>query len=76
MAVRVVYTDIDGTMVGPGGCFLKTATGELTLEAAETLVAAFKAGVDVVFVSGRNRNQLRETGRVIGVVNYISELGA
>lgn len=76
MAVRVVYTDVDGTMVGPGGCLFKTATGDWTFEAAEALVAAFKAGVDVVFVSGRNRNQLRETGRVIGVVNYISELGA
>lgn len=76
MVVKVVYTDIDGTMVGPGGCLFKTAGGDWTVEAAETLVAAFKAGVDVVFVSGRNRNQLRETGRVIGVSNYISELGA
>lgn len=76
MAIRVVYTDIDGTMVGPGGCLLKTADGTLTLEAVETLIAAIKAGVDIVFVSGRNRNQLRETGRIIGVVNYISELGA
>ncbi|MFA5866787.1 MAG: HAD-IIB family hydrolase [Actinomycetota bacterium] len=76
MAVKVIYTDIDGTMVGPGGCFLKSADGMWTLEAAATLTAAFEAGIDVVFVSGRNRNQLRETGRVIGVVNYISELGA
>jgi phosphoglycolate phosphatase len=76
MAVKVIYTDLDGTMVGPGGCLLKTAGGEWTSEAAETLVAAHKAGVDVVFVSGRNRNQLRETGRIIGVFNYISELGA
>ncbi len=76
MAVKVIYTDIDGTMVGPGGCLFKAADGTWTLEAAETLSAAFAAGVDVVFVSGRNRNQLRETGRVIGVFNYISELGA
>ncbi len=76
MAVKVIYTDIDGTMMGPGGCFLKAADGKWTLEAAGTLTAAFEAGVDIVFVSGRNRNQLRETGRVIGVVNYVSELGA
>jgi phosphoglycolate phosphatase len=76
VAVKVIYTDLDGTMVGPGGCLFKTAAGDWTLEAAETLKAAYEVGADVVFVSGRNRNQLRETGRVIGVFNYISELGA
>ncbi len=76
MAVRVIYTDVDGTMVGPGGCLFRTADGEWTFAAANALVDALKRDVDVVFVSGRNRNQLRETGRIIGVTDYVSELGA
>ena len=76
MAVRVIYTDLDGTMMGPGGCLFKDAAGGWTYEAANALVEAMRAGVSVVIVSGRNRSQLREAARVMGIQDYISELGA
>lgn len=76
MAVRVIYTDVDGTMVGRLGSLLKTAEGEWTLEAASALINALSSGIDVVLVSGRNRRQLREGARMVGINNYISELGA
>lgn len=76
MAVRVIYTDVDGTMVGRGGSLLKTADGDWTFEAVNALVAAMSSGIDVVLVSGRNRRQLREGARMVGIMNYISELGA
>lgn len=76
MAVKVIYTDVDGTMVGQNGSLFRTGDGDWTLEAATTLVEALRSGVDVVLVSGRNRRQLRESARVMGIMNYISELGA
>jgi hypothetical protein len=63
-------------MMGSGGCLFKDAGGEWTYEASNVLVEALKSGVEVVIVSGRNRSQLREAARVMGIRDYISELGA
>lgn len=73
--VRVVYTDLDGTMMGPMGNFVLNIRREHTLRPARALVAALEHGVDVVPVSGRSGRQLRETARVLGMRNYIAELG-
>ncbi|RJP34115.1 MAG: HAD family phosphatase [Actinobacteria bacterium] len=73
--VRVVYTDLDGTMMGPLGNFLLNIKREYTLRPARALVEALRRGVDVVPVSGRSGRQLRETARVLGMNNYIAELG-
>ncbi|MBC7230732.1 MAG: HAD family phosphatase [Actinobacteria bacterium] len=73
--VRVVYTDLDGTMMGPMGNFLLNIRREYTLRPVRALVEALERGVDVVPVSGRSGRQLRETARVLGMRNYIAELG-
>lgn len=73
--IRVIYTDLDGTMMGPGGCFFRNLAGELTLRPARALVEALRRGVDVVPVSGRSGRQLRENARLLGLRNYIAELG-
>jgi hypothetical protein len=73
---RVVYTDLDGTMVGPLGCFFRTESGELTLEPARALIELHEAGVHVVLVSGRTRVQLLEMAAVFGADGFIAELGS
>jgi phosphoglycolate phosphatase len=73
--VKVVYTDLDGTMMGPMGNFVLNIRREYTLRPVTTLVEALKRGVDIVPVSGRSGRQLRETARVLGMRNYIAELG-
>ncbi len=73
--VRVVYTDVDGTMLGPGACFFTRFGGGYTLRPARILLEALKRGVDVVLVSGRSGYQLRENVRLLGLRNYIAELG-
>ena len=75
-AVRVVYSDLDGTMVGPFGCFVRSADGALTTEPAEALVALLGAGVELVLVSGRTRPQLEEAARIFGADGYVAEMGA
>jgi hydroxymethylpyrimidine pyrophosphatase-like HAD family hydrolase len=74
-SLRVIYTDVDGTLVGPGGCFLLDSKKNFTLQPARSLVAAYEQGVDIVIVSGRNRFQLLEDARLLGINNYIAEMG-
>ena len=38
MAARIVYTDLDGTMVGPRGSFWHTAARDLTADPATALL--------------------------------------
>lgn len=74
--LKVVYTDIDGTLVGPGGCFFRLADRSFSTEPAETLIRAIQAGIDVVPVSGRNVSQILHDSRMLGLKNYIAEMGA
>ncbi len=73
--VQVIYTDLDGTMMGPIGCFFRDSEWNLTLRPARALVSAHARNVDIMLVSGRHKSQLRETARLLGCVNYVAELG-
>lgn len=75
MRVRVLYTDIDGTLVGPRGDFFLDSGEELTLVAAEAVVTARRAGLEIVPFSGRNRDSVANVARLIGAETWIAELG-
>lgn len=75
-AVQVLYTDLDGTLLGPGGSLLHGPDGRPSLRAAEALVRAAEAGVQVVPVSGRRRWQLENDARLLGVRDCIAEAGS
>ena len=75
MAIRCVYTDLDGTMLGRGGSLFRTADGEFTLLAARALEACHRAGAEVVIKSGRRRAQVMEDARLLGQSSYIFEVG-
>ncbi len=72
---RVIYTDVDATLVGPRGCLFLTADGEYSLEPARAIVDALKNGIDIVMISGRSARQLFGDSRLLGLKNYIAELG-
>ncbi len=76
MSTRAVYTDLDGTMVGPRGSFWHTADGQLTDVPAAALLALHRAGVPLVLVSGRTYAQLVEAARLVGADGVIAELGS
>src|SRR3954447_9267810 len=76
VAARIVYTDLDGTMVGPRGSFWHTAGGSVTAVPATTLLELHRAGVPLVLVSGRTPRQLIEAGRIFAADGLIAELGA
>jgi predicted mannosyl-3-phosphoglycerate phosphatase (HAD superfamily) len=74
--IRVVYTDLDGTMLGPRGSFLHAPDGSPSLEPASALLEAFAAGVDVVPTSGRALRGLQTDARILAMPNVIAEMGA
>ncbi len=74
--VQIVYSDLDGTMVGPWGCFFRAHDRTPDLTAARALVDLLAAGRTLVLVSGRTRPQLAEAARIFGADGFVGELGA
>ncbi len=73
--VRFIYTDLDGTLLGPGGSIFTAPDGSLTLEPARALLAALEAGLNLIPISGRNKWQLLDDVRMLGLRDYIAEAG-
>ena len=74
--VRVVYTDLDGTMLGPAGAFTRTPDGSLSTEPLEALMAALERGIDIVPATGRSLRGLIGDARILGLGTVIAEMGA
>lgn len=68
---RVLYVDVDGTLVSPGGDLF----GDGSTALVDALLAARRAGLAVVPVTGRGRVQVRELCRLLGLPRGIAELG-
>lgn len=75
MALRCVYTDLDGTLLGRDASLLRDGDGRFTLLGARGLEACFRADVEVVPVSGRRREMLHEDTRLLGLGSYVYEIG-
>lgn len=75
-SVKVLYVDIDGTLVGPGGNLFLDGDHRFHLEAAEAIGSARDAGLEIVPLSGRSRVSMATLARLIGAASYIAELGA
>jgi phosphoglycolate phosphatase len=75
MPIRCVYTDLDGTLLGPGGGLLRDADGGFTLLGVRGLEACARAGVEVVLISGRRRSTVAEIARLLGQHAFVYEVG-
>ena len=76
MALRAVYLDLDGTLLGHGASLLRDGDGAFSLLGARALEACARAGAEVVLYSGRRRSLLVEDARLLGVGSYAFEAGA
>lgn len=74
--VRAVYTDLDGTMLGPAGAFTRAPDGSLTAEPMEVLMGALERRIDVVPATGRSLRGLIGDARILGLGTVIAEMGA
>lgn len=75
MAIRCVYTDLDGTLLGRGGALVNDADGNFTLLPVRGLEACARAGAEVVPMSGRRRPTVAEIARLFGQSSFIFEVG-
>jgi hydroxymethylpyrimidine pyrophosphatase-like HAD family hydrolase len=75
MALRCVYTDLDGTLLGRGSSLFRDAEGGFSLAQARGLEACHRAGVEVVIMSGRREPQVHEAARLMAQTSYIYEAG-
>ena len=72
----IVYSDLDGTMLGPGGSLLRANDRSWTLEPAKALISLHSQGIPLVLVSGRTRAQLVEAAALTAADGFIAEMGA
>ncbi|MDR2106036.1 MAG: Cof-type HAD-IIB family hydrolase [Coriobacteriales bacterium] len=70
-----IYTDLDGTLLAPGGRLLTSHDGTPSTATAEALVALRRAGIEVIIVTGRNGTQGHELLRILNLTTFIGELG-
>jgi len=75
MALRCVYTDLDGTLLGPRGGLFRDPGGSFSLNQAKALQACDRAGVEVVVMSGRREAEVASDSRLMGQTSYIYEAG-
>jgi hydroxymethylpyrimidine pyrophosphatase-like HAD family hydrolase len=76
VALRCVYLDLDGTLLGQGASLLHDGEGRVALDGARAVQACLRAGVEVMLMSGRRRGPLAEDARLFGQSSFIYETGA
>jgi hydroxymethylpyrimidine pyrophosphatase-like HAD family hydrolase len=74
-AMRCLYADLDGTLLGPGASLLRGADGRFSALGVRALEACWRADVEVVLYSGRRQGSVFESARLIGASSYVFELG-
>jgi predicted mannosyl-3-phosphoglycerate phosphatase (HAD superfamily) len=72
---EILYTDLDGTLLGLGGSLLVDSGGRPSTVTADAVTRLNAAGLPVVITTGRNRIQCSEIARLLGWGGFIAELG-
>lgn len=75
MAIRCVYTDLDGTLLGRDGSLVHDADGHWTDLPVRALQMCERAGSEVVIKSGRRRASVLAAARLLGQRAFIYEVG-
>ena len=74
-AMRCLYVDLDGTLLGPNASLLTGADGRFSTLGVRALEACARDGAEVVIYSGRRQTSVFDVARLIGSSAYIFELG-
>jgi hydroxymethylpyrimidine pyrophosphatase-like HAD family hydrolase len=75
MAIRCVYTDLDGTLLGKDGSLVHDADGHWTDMPMRALQMCERVGAEVVMKSGRRKQSVVAAARLLGQKSYIYEVG-
>src|SRR3954468_23840822 len=75
MAIRCVYTDLDGTLLGKDGSVVHNAEGFWTDMPMRALQMCERVGAEVVMKSGRRKASVMAVARLLGQRSFIYEVG-
>jgi hydroxymethylpyrimidine pyrophosphatase-like HAD family hydrolase len=73
--MRCLYTDLDGTLLGPDASLVTGGDGRFSLLGMRALEACARAGAEVVIYSGRKQTSVFEAARLIGTHSFIFDIG-
>lgn len=73
--VTTLYTDLDGTLLAPGGKLLTDSKGSPSARVCEAEAALRRAGVQIVVITGRSRIQCNEFIRLLDAEAIVGEMG-
>ncbi len=73
---RVVYLDLDGTLLGPGGSLFLGEDGQFSDAGPRALALLHERGIPIVLVSGRSSVRLEAVAHAVGADGALAELGA
>lgn len=76
MALRCVYVDLDGTLLGARASLMHDGDGKVTMDGVRAVEACLRAGVELCIFSGRRQAQVLEDARLLGQDSYIFEVGS
>lgn len=76
MALRCVYLDLDGTLLGFGASLFHDGEGKITTDGVRAIEACLRADVEICIFSGRRQAQVLEDARLMGQRSYIFEVGS
>jgi hydroxymethylpyrimidine pyrophosphatase-like HAD family hydrolase len=76
MALRCVYVDLDGTLLGWGASLFHDGEGKITTDGVRAVEACLRADVEICIYSGRRQAQVLEDARLLGQSSYIFEVGS
>lgn len=70
-----IYTDLDGTLLAPGGRLLANHRGAPSLRLADALVRLKRAGLEIIIATGRDAASCTEIMRLTNLDQFIGEMG-
>lgn len=73
--LTTVYTDLDGTLLSPGGRLLADSKGKPSARTCNAIVALRNAGMELVVITGRSRIQCNEFIRLLDAEAIVGEMG-
>lgn len=76
VALRCVYVDLDGTLLGYGASLFHDGEGKITTDGVKAVEACLRAEVEICIFSGRRQGQVLEDARLMGQTSYIFEVGS
>jgi phosphoglycolate phosphatase len=75
VALRCVYVDLDGTLLGFGASLFHDGERRVTNIGARAIETCLRADVELCIFSGRREAQVHEAARLFGQSAYIFEVG-